>query len=141
MSISTFEESFCEQHGLERERFARVVFKQVLYRRARAVAWLFAIFNGDYFAADYELINAVSQLSRLREFNHEAERFNYHPGNRGWFRRKLCIRISTNRLRQLIKATLPPSSVIPNEMDAGTAIPFESAPVPKEPKADFMPNI
>ena len=136
MSSPTFEEIFCELHGVKRERFARVVFKQVLYRRARAVGWLFAILNGDYFAADYELINAVAQLRRLREFSIEAERFNYHPGNRGWFRRKLCIRISTNRLRQLIKATMPPSSVIPSDRDAGTAIPFESQPVPKEPKED-----
>jgi hypothetical protein len=141
MSSPTFEESFCEQHGIERERFARVVFKQVLYRRARAVGWLFSIFNGDYFSADYELINAVAHLRRLREFTHEADRFNYHPANRGWFRRKLCIRVSTNRLRLLIKATLPHSSVVPNDSGAGTAIPFESEPAPKEPKTDFMPTI
>jgi hypothetical protein len=139
MSNPTFEESFCLQHGLERERFVRMVLKKTLYRRARAVGWLFAIFNGDYFAADYELINAVAQLRRLRDFNNEAERFNYHPANRGWFRRKLCIRVSTNRLRQLIKATLPASPAIANDAVAGTAIPFESAP--EESKTDCSPSV
>lgn len=141
MSSPTFEESFCQQHGIGRERFVRVVLKQTLYRRARAVGWFFAIFNGDYYAADYELISAVGQLRRLRDFNNEAERFNYHPANRGWLRRKLCIRVSTNRLRQLVKATLPPSSATANDTVAGTAMPFGSAPAPEEPKTDSIPTV
>jgi hypothetical protein len=52
------------------------------------------------------LIYGVEHLRKMRDFKTEAERFNEHPGNRGCLRRQLRIRISTNRLKRLIRTTL-----------------------------------
>ena len=130
-----FADRFCEQHGVPREQYAQAIFKRALYRRARLVAWLLPIFKRDYFAADFDLIYQVEHIRRLRDFNTEAERFHEHSSNRGWLRRRLLIRVSTSRLKNLIKATLPPSSAIQDNMAAGTAIPFAQ---PAEARSDFM---
>jgi len=131
MSSPTFSERFCAQNGIEPEEFARMVFKRALYRRAWPFAGLLRFLSPNYFAADFDLIYGVAQLRRMREFMTEAERFNEHPANRGWLHRRLRLRVSTNRLKQLIKETL---AVPPTEKGAGggTAVPFEppSAPTP-----------
>jgi len=135
MSNPTFADSFCAQHGVPREQYARAIFKRALYRRARLVAWLLPIFKREYFAADFDLIYQVEHIRRLRDFNTEAERFHEHSSNRGWLRRRFLIRVSTSRLKNLIKATLPPSSAIQDNMSSGTAIPFKSPSVSQQ---DFM---
>ncbi|MFA6290056.1 MAG: hypothetical protein WC661_21940 [Opitutaceae bacterium] len=135
MSNPTFSERFCEQHGIPREQYARAVFKRALYRRARPVAWLLPLLKRDYFAADFDLIYQIERIRRLRDFNTESERFHEHSSNRWWLRRRLLIRVSTSRLKNLIKATLPPSSAIQDNTAGGTAIPFESPP---DAEKDFM---
>jgi len=107
MNTLTFSEIFCAQNQIPPEQFARVVFNRVLYRRARLVSWLLPLLKGNYFAADFDLIYGVERLRWMREFTSEAERFNEHPANRGWLRRTLYLRISTKRLRALIRDTLP----------------------------------
>lgn len=107
MSHPTFAECFCAQHGITSEQFARAVFRRALYRRALPVAWFLGFLMHDYFAADFDFIHGVERLRRLRDFASEAERFNEHPTNRGWLRRRLRLRISTHRLKRLIRETLP----------------------------------
>ncbi len=136
MSNPTFAESFCEQHGIPRHQYVRAIFKRGLYRRARPVAWLLPIFRRDYFAADLDLIYQIEHIRRLKDFNTEAERFHDHPSNRGWLRRRLLIRVSTSRLKNLIKATLPPASAIEGAViEKNTATPFKDQP---ESRSDFM---
>lgn len=69
--------------------------------------WLLSLWSRSYFASDYDLIYGVERLSRLRDFQEEAERFYAHPANRGTLRRRLGMRVSTGRLRSLIRETLP----------------------------------
>jgi hypothetical protein len=109
MSNFTFAESFCEQNQIAPEQFARAVFNRVIYRRTRVVAWLLPRLWRGYFAADFDLIYSVEGLKRMRDFAPEVTRFSEHPANRGWLRRTLCLRVSTNRLRALIRETLPRS--------------------------------
>jgi hypothetical protein len=99
--------TFCEQNQIPRDRYARAVFERVLYRRTRAVRWLLTVMRPGYFAADFDLIYSVEGLRRMRDFAPEGDRFNEHPANRGWLRRTLRLRVSTNRLRALIRETLP----------------------------------
>ena len=110
MKTPTFGESFCARHDIPPEQFPGHVFKRSLYRRARPFVWLLRFLRPNYFAADFDLIYGVEHLRRLRDFTTEVERFNEHPANRGWLRRQLCIRISSNRLKQVIRETLPSSS-------------------------------
>lgn len=69
--------------------------------------WLLPILRHNHFAADFDLIYGVERLRRLREYAAEVERFNEHPANRGWLRRSMQMRVSTTRLRALIRETLP----------------------------------
>jgi hypothetical protein len=134
MSTPTFAESFCAQHRISPEQFAQAVFKEALYRRARVFAPVLHFFSHDYFAADFDLIYGVEHLRRVRDFTAEAERFNEHPGNRGWLRRRLCLRVSTKRLKTLIRETLAHSAA----RSAATASPFASAASDEESRLSLV---
>lgn len=103
----TFGESFCALHGIPPEKFARTIFRRALYRRTLLFTWLLQFLKQDYFSADFDLIYGVERLRRLRDFKLEASQYNEHPANRGWLRRRLRLRVSTHRLKALIKETLP----------------------------------
>ncbi len=103
----TFAECFCAKNNIPPEKFAHVVFNRVLYRRTHLFKWLLPVFQPNYFSADFDLILGVQHLRRMRDFVAEAERFNAHPANHGWLRRAFCLRVSTSRLKALIRETLP----------------------------------
>lgn len=130
MSNSTFAECFCAKNNIPPEEFARAVFNRSLYRRTHLVKWLLPLLNQSYFVADFDLIYGVERLTRMRDFVTEAERFNEHLGNRGFLRRTLCFRVSTGRLKALIRETLPHKAGgtapgLPD--DKKTSVPFEMA--------------
>lgn len=130
MSNPTFAECYCVKHNIAPEEFARAIFNRALYRRALLVKWLLPLLHQGYFAADFDLIYGVERLRRVRDFATEAERFNEHPANRGFLRRTLCLRVSTNRLRALIRETLPRSAAGASSgprASAGSATPFQMA--------------
>ncbi len=107
MSDPTFAECFCAKYNLPRDQYARAVFRKSLYRRTHFFRWLLPLIDRSYYAADFDLIYGVEHLRRLRDFKTEAERFNDHPANRGWLRRTFCLRVSSCRLKALIRETLP----------------------------------
>ena len=109
MKDQTFEHLYCDKHQIDRAEFARSVMRRAVHPKTRLVKWALAVFNPDHFTADFDLVYGVAGLRRLRDFEAEVERFNDHPANRGWLRRKLGLRISTGRLRTLIRETLPRS--------------------------------
>lgn len=127
MSNPTFAECFCAKYKVSREQYARAVFKRSLYRRTFLVGWLLPLLNPNYFVADFDLIYNIENLRRSRDFITEVARFNEHPANRGWLRRTFCFRVSTSRMKTLIRETLPPRSRdtrsgLPG--DGGSAAPF-----------------
>jgi len=135
MSDHTFADRFCAQHGIPREQYARAVFKRTLYRRALPIAWFLAIFRPDFFSADFYLIFQIEHIRRLKDFVAEAEQFHEDPANRGWLRHRLLVRVSTSRLKNLVKATLPSAADIQGNAGGATAMPVESPP---ESARDFM---
>ena len=60
----------------------------------------------DYFEADYSIIHSTGRLYRVRDFAQEVTDYNFHPANRGLLRRLFRIRLSTTKLRRLLKDTL-----------------------------------
>lgn len=107
MRNQTFAECFCAKYQVPREKYARAVFNRVLYRRTHLFRGLLKAFVPGYFAADFDLIYGVENLKRLREFVSEVDRFNDHVANHGWMRRTFCLRVSTSRLKNLIRETMP----------------------------------
>ncbi len=102
---STFADCFCAQHGIGREHYGQAVFRHVLYRRARPFTRLLVLMNPDYFTPDHEIIRNVAPYTHLRDFASAVENFRTHPRNRGALRWRFSMRISTTRLRTLIKET------------------------------------
>jgi hypothetical protein len=131
MKNATFADCFCAKHNLPRENYARAVFNRVLYKRTHPFRWLLPFITPNYFAADFDLILGVEHMSRMRDFVLEVDRFNEHPANHGWLRRTFCLRVSTSRLRALMRETLPEkarSSSARGTQEAGcSASPFEMA--------------
>jgi len=137
MRNPTFAECFCEKYDIPREKYARAVFNRVLYRRTHLFKWLIPWFMPNYFTADFDLIYGVENLRRLREYIPEVDRFNDHIANHGWLRRAFCLRVSTGRLKRLIRETMSDRSPggtnpgLPDEEGASTA-PFEASASKKD---------
>lgn len=101
----TFADLYCAQHGIEVEDFERTVIAQALYPHAHALHRLLLLMPGDYFQADFEFVRAVGQLTRPGDFSWEVSDFHAHPANRRVLRRKLKVRLSISRLRQIVHRT------------------------------------
>jgi hypothetical protein len=102
----TFIECFCEKNGIPRDRFASVIFSKALYPHAHIPRWLIGLVWRGYFSSDYELIQRISRMKRLKDCMEEAEHYGERHANGHWIRRTLKIRVSTRRLRTLFKQTL-----------------------------------
>jgi hypothetical protein len=102
----TFIDRFCENHGIPRDRFASVVFSKALYPHAHLPSLLIGLVWRGYFSSDYELIQRISRMKRLKDCMEEADHYSELPSNAHWIRRTLKIRISTRRLQTLFKQTL-----------------------------------
>jgi hypothetical protein len=101
----TFADLYCAQHEIAPEKFAGAVIAQALYPHARALRRLLHLVPGDYFQADFEFVHAVGQLIRPGDFSWEVSDFHAHPANRRALRRKLKVRLSITRLRQIVHRT------------------------------------
>jgi len=101
----TFSELFCEKQGVAEKDFERVVLRRTLHRAARI---LFPLLNLDrtYFTADREFIRCVGRISRLGQFDSEAQDFAMDSNNTGFLRRRLKLRVSRERLARLVRQTL-----------------------------------
>ncbi len=106
MSEKSFEARFCREHGLSPDRYEKTVFKRALYPHARWLYALIRLVSPDHFVADLDLVRNVAKLTRLRDFNTEVQEFVHHPANTGAARRTFNLRVSTKRLRRLVKAAL-----------------------------------
>lgn len=100
--MKTFREIYCERHGIDCEKFERVLLWRCLHWPARPFYWLLGV-NRNYSSADIEFIRGVGDLKSRREFHNEASEFHYHPGNRGFLRTVLRIRVSSRRLQKIFE--------------------------------------
>ena len=120
----TFAELYCEQHALSPEQFQPTVLNATLYPHAKLVAPLFRLLMPRFFSADLEFVQGVGQLKRFREYFIEAEEFAHHPLNRGFWRVTLNIRVSSRRLRRLVRQTLHGVAAGRDDAAAESNVPF-----------------
>ncbi len=142
MTKPTFAERFCTDHAMTREEMAREIFLRSLYPHARLLKMFLIFQNAIHFQADYDLIYAAMDLHRVRDFAVLASEFNVHPANRGTLRRKWRMRVSTHRLRRLLRETLghQETSHGTREPD-GTAVPFARPATNHAPKQESFAGI
>ena len=134
MTEKTFAELYCAQHGLTPDKYERVVLNRALYPHARLLAPLVGYLWPQHFAADMDFVRSVSRLRRFREFFYESEEFAHHPANRGFWRLTANFRISSRKLRRMVRSTLHPDAEA--EGEAQSAAPFAARTVPKSEKAE-----
>ena len=124
MNEKTFAELYCEQRGLRPEDYDAAVLRETLYPHARLLAPFFRLIWSRHFSADIEFVRSVAMLRRYREFFNETEEYAHHPENRGFWRMTANIRISSRRMRRLVRATLHADSAQADEAEDHSAVPF-----------------
>ena len=128
MNERTFAELYCEQRGISPENYAHEVLRETLYPHARFLAGLVRLLRSRHFAADIEFVADVGQIRRYRDYATESEGYAHHPENRGFLRAVLNVRISSRRMRRLVRTTLH-ATVSPRERERNeeqhSAVPFE----------------
>ena len=125
MTKPTFAERFCTDRAMTREEMAREIFRRSLYPHARLLKMFLIFQNAIHVQADYDLIYAAMDIHRVRDFAVLGAEFNVHPANHGTLRRKWRMRISTKRLRRLLKETLTHEETPHDTREPdGTAVPF-----------------
>jgi hypothetical protein len=144
MNDKTFAEMFCAQRGLPESAYEREVLRETLYPHARVLAGFIRLISSRHFSADADFIFNVGKLRRFREFYNEAEEYSHHPENRGFWRITLSLRVSTRRMRHLVRTTLHPhvAAGLGAPDDAQSAHPFEnkSASSTRAPNAESVPS-
>jgi hypothetical protein len=123
MNDKTFAELYCARRGIAMQDYSKYLFKDALYPHAHLFSALVQILSPRHFVADHEFINGVSRLRRYREFFYETEEFAHHPDNRGFWRVTANVRISSSRMRHIVRTTLYPS-LKEADHEKQTAVPF-----------------
>jgi hypothetical protein len=104
--MATFSELFCERYGVAPERYARVMFRRCMHRRAWLFLPLLWLLPDEYFLADHELIRDVARLTSTRALSDDLADFYSHSSNMRFLRRRLRLRISGRRVSHLVHRVL-----------------------------------
>ena len=102
----TFGELFCERYHLPPESYAREMLRRTLYRRARVVAPVIRFFSPGFFDADHDFVRGVGLIRSPEDLDGEVTDFHLHPGNRGFLRRALKLRVSCQRVSHLVREVM-----------------------------------
>lgn len=103
MALS-FRERYVAMHHIDPSGFEEHVLRRALYLHARPLREALAAFP-DYFAADREFLRSVGDLRSRRFFHAEAGEYHSSASNRGFLRRFLRLRVSAERVRQIMEET------------------------------------
>lgn len=121
MKSPCFADHYCALHSIRQDEFNLHLLKQALYPHARLVRPFLEFMRPNYFAADNDFVCDVALLTRYNELYDSCIEFVHHPENRGLMRRMFRIRISTDRMRHIVRGTLrEPVSAVENQ---GTMFP------------------
>ncbi|MCW5549066.1 MAG: hypothetical protein KIT44_08890 [Opitutaceae bacterium] len=129
MRPRTFSELYCEQQGIAPAEFSRHAFRRALYPHARLLAGAISLLDSDYFSADRDFVEDVGRLTRYHDFVSSGMDYSHHPANRGFMRQLLLVRVSTERMRRMVRTAFRQTSTDSDD-DQGTMEPFE---VPDKP--------
>lgn len=123
----TFAELYCERKGISIDDYSKEVLWAGLYLHARPLAVLINLVHRDYFAPDRDFVEDVGRLRHYHDFIGSGLDFSHHPENRGFLRSVLKVRVSTEKMRQLVKSHLREKETAhPDLADKGTLEPFHN---------------
>ncbi len=125
MNETTFGAMYCAQRKIEQADYERAVFNETLYPHAKLVAPVIRLLWPRHFVADHDFVQSVARLRRFREFFNESEDFAHHPENVGFSRVTLNLRVSSRRMRRLVREVLHPELTGLDPADDHSAAPFQ----------------
>ena len=100
--MKTFRELYCAHRGIRDDEYERDLVRRCLHLQARPFYWLLGL-NREYTSADFAFVRSVGDLHSRRQFRDEAAEYFYHPGNAGFLRKVLRIRLSSRRLQDIFE--------------------------------------
>ncbi|MBI2512607.1 MAG: hypothetical protein HYV96_11555 [Opitutae bacterium] len=103
MALS-FRERYSAKHRIDPSGFEEHLLRRALYFHARPLRSLLAALP-DYFSADREFLRSVGDLRSRRFFHAEAGEYHTSAASRGPFHRFLRLRVSAERVRQIMEET------------------------------------
>jgi hypothetical protein len=132
MKGRTLAEIYGERAGLPPAELNHVLFIRTLYPHARLVAGLVRWLKPHHFLADHEFCEDVGHLRNLEDFSLVLGSYIEHPANRGFFRRRLRIRISARRMLQIVRTVFAPNGRVtaPPAAPGNTFAPFDNSQRP-----------
>ncbi len=101
-TLPCFSEQAIAQWECDDAAFVERTFWHALPRLTLPLAWLVRWVQADFFARDFELIRELGRTRDAQEYYFLIEQFRdetFRSG--GWLRRRLRLRVSGMRLRQL----------------------------------------
>lgn len=113
MPPPTFRESFCTGEKCPADRFVSRVFWRTLYPHARLAAPFILLFKRSFFEADRSLISATGDACDMKRIREDVRDFFWDSNNRGWWRRRINIRVSGQKLKDLAREYLPEGVSVP----------------------------
>lgn len=106
-----FQTLFCKHYAVKPDDYATKVLKLTVYPHARWAIWVCVALDPHYLEADYDFIDSVSRIRRMRDFQQTVEEFYEHPLNKkNLFRHWFLIRVSSDRLYDLAREVLKTQS-------------------------------
>lgn len=105
-----FQAAFCTQYGVPPMLYGATVLRLTLYPHAR---WLADTGPHRLLAPDRSFIDNVGRLNRWRDFSGEAEAFQQLPENGRFWRRRLRLRVSIDRMRVLFSDVMGGTPALP----------------------------
>ena len=102
----TFQNSFCADGRCPAERYVDRVLRLSLHRRARLLRPLLVALQHDHFEADCELVLALAGATRMSQVEAEIRDYVGDHRNANFLRGAVKMRISTRRLRSLVRSYL-----------------------------------
>ena len=105
--VNTLSEHFAALHPARPAEVARRLFWACLHRRGLVLVPILAVACRDFFAADRALLERVARVRTVEELEEEIHDFRTDARNQTWWRKVGRVRVSTRRLRRVVRPYLP----------------------------------
>ena len=106
LNAHTVADRYCSLHGITTEQYLDHIRGKVLYPHARFLLPFILLWKRDYLAADDDFIRDVGRITHYSEFAHAVMEYFHHSANTGMLREKYSVRVSSERMRRLVKELL-----------------------------------
>lgn len=95
---------YCQRFSITPQQFSRDLLKRTIYGHAKWLLKVLGALSPSYLQADYDFIDSVGRIRRFSEYDQAVREYFDHPMNQNNpLRQRLLIRISTVRMRRVVK--------------------------------------